>query len=188
MLYLFSFPPTLTMMHLCIIQCTCWTPLTRFYLCTLACPATMNTLTTHLRWGEGKLSTVQLPLCAEVKKMKSLQTLHIRGCLPCQLKGLLFSVVGEGEGKIRPWPPIQFGYRLNLLIQRINKREILYSGKHIKLPPAECLDPPLALLCSSAFSVACRGVCGWCDDPGHPTSMGHPTTEFCKSNSVKYVI
>jgi len=108
MLYLFSFPPTLTMMHLCIIQCTCWTPLTRFYLCTLACPATMNTLTTHLRWGEGKLSTVQLPLCAEVKKMKSLQTLHIRGCLPCQLKGLLFSVVawwGRGRGKSGHGPP-----------------------------------------------------------------------------------
>ena len=26
----FRFPPTLTMMHLCITQCTYWTPLTRF--------------------------------------------------------------------------------------------------------------------------------------------------------------
>src|SRR6218665_887161 len=25
----FRFPPTLTMMHLCITQCTCWTPLAK---------------------------------------------------------------------------------------------------------------------------------------------------------------
>jgi len=30
MLYVVSFPPSLTMMHLCITQCTYWTPLLTF--------------------------------------------------------------------------------------------------------------------------------------------------------------
>jgi len=47
------------------------------------------------------------------------------------------SVVDPGE-KFRPWPPIQFAYRL-FPLQWKNKSEVLGNIKLLAL--AECLDP-----------------------------------------------